>query len=119
MYTNYMEYIQMKGQMFHTGLRKLLTLLIVSLFGYCSLSAQETANKVSILSDAITMEEAFAEIEKQTGYSIAYEQSALNLKKKLSLSFLTSTMRHPKKISKSSLQTMPISPYVFLLISLF
>ena len=83
MYTNYMEYIQMKGQMFHTGLRKLLTLLIVSLFGYRSLSAQETANKVSILSDAITMEEALAEIEKQTGYSIAYEQSALNLKKKL------------------------------------
>lgn len=50
--------------------------------------AQE--KKITIQQKSISIKKAFAEIEKQTGYSIAYEQSKLDLKKKISLS-LTNT----------------------------
>ena len=42
--------------------------------------------KITIQNKKISLKEAFAQIETQTGYSIAYEQSNLDIDKKQSLS---------------------------------
>lgn len=42
--------------------------------------------KITIQNKSISLKEAFAQIEVQTGYSIAYEQSNLDIEKKQSLS---------------------------------
>lgn len=47
------------------------------------LSAQE--KKITIQEKSISIEKAFEQIEKQTGYSIAYGQSKIDVKKKISL----------------------------------
>ena len=49
-------------------------------------AAQNSEQKITIENKNITIKEAFASIEQQTEYTIAYEQSMLNLKKRLSLS---------------------------------
>lgn len=56
------------------------------LFIFSVLSAQERDRKVTIQEKDITLKEVFSRIEKQTGYTIAYEQSKLDLKKKISVS---------------------------------
>lgn len=52
----------------------------------CSLVAQNGEKKITILNKNISLKEAFLQIEQQTGYSVAYEQSNLDVEKKLSLS---------------------------------
>ncbi|MFA6201495.1 MAG: STN domain-containing protein, partial [Bacteroidales bacterium] len=47
--------------------------------------AQKTKT-VSFASGSVTIKEGISQIEKQTGYSIAYEQSGLNLSQVVSLS---------------------------------
>jgi hypothetical protein len=60
--------------------------LIFSLFLCSGIAAQNAAKKITIHAKNISLKEAFFQIEQQTGYSIAYEQSTLDLKKKISLS---------------------------------
>lgn len=57
-------------------------------FAFLSLTAtaQNAGKTVTIQNKDLSLKEAFAEIELQTGYSVAYELSALDLKKRLSLS---------------------------------
>jgi hypothetical protein len=50
----------------------------------CLLIAQE--KKITIQEKNITLENVFAQIEKQTGYSIAYDLSKIDVKKKISIS---------------------------------
>lgn len=60
----------------------LLTFIFLSL----NLIAQNKENKITIQNKNISLKNVFLEIEKQTAYTIAYEQSSLNLKKEISLS---------------------------------
>lgn len=48
-------------------------------------AAQEKEKKVNIHNKNITLKEAFTQIELQTGYSVAYEQSSLDIEKKQTL----------------------------------
>ncbi|NDW08441.1 TonB-dependent receptor [Dysgonomonas sp. 520] len=65
-----------------------ITIFIFSLFILCSsIAAQNSDKKITIQNKNISLKDAFSQIEKQTGYSIAYEQSTLDLKKRISLSF--------------------------------
>lgn len=52
-----------------------------------SATAQNEGKRVTIQNRNISLKEAFAEIELQTGYSVAYELSALDTQKKQSLYF--------------------------------
>lgn len=63
-------------------------LAIFLFFAFLSLTtvAQNKEKKITIQNKRISLKEAFAQIESQTGYSIAYEQSNLDLEKKQSLS---------------------------------
>lgn len=63
-------------------------LAIFLFFTFLSLTtvAQNKEKKITIQNKRISLKEAFAQIESQTGYSIAYEQSNLDLEKKQSLS---------------------------------
>ena len=63
-------------------------LAIFLFFTFLSLTtvAQNKDKKITIQNNRISLKEAFAQIESQTGYSIAYEQSNLDLEKKQSLS---------------------------------
>lgn len=61
-------------------------IFIFTLFLFSSVMAQNTDKKITIQNKEISLKDAFLQIEKQTVYSIAYEQSTLNLKKKISLS---------------------------------
>lgn len=49
-------------------------------------TAQNDKKQITIQNKNISLKEAFAEIELQTGYSIAYELSTVDVKKKISLS---------------------------------
>ena len=51
----------------------------------CSLPAQNIEKRITILNKNISLKEAFLQIEQQTGYSVAYQQSNLNIDKKISL----------------------------------
>ncbi len=59
---------------------------IFSLFLLSGVTAQTTDKKITIQNKSISLKEAFALIEQQTGYSIAYEHSTLDLNKSISLS---------------------------------
>ena len=69
-------------------------LAIFLFFTFLSLTtvAQNKEKKITIQNKRISLKEAFAQIESQTGYSIAYEQSNLNIEKKHSLSFKNVTI---------------------------
>ena len=56
-------------------------LAIFLFFPFLSLTtiAQNKDKKITIQNKNISLKEAFAQIETQTGYSIAYEQSNLNI----------------------------------------
>lgn len=70
--------------------KKQLDKLILFLFfalHFLTIAAQNAEKKVTIQHKNISLKEVFAQIELQTGYSIAYEQSNLNLSKTQMLSF--------------------------------
>lgn len=60
-------------------------LLISFTFFISNIYAQESEKRITIKNKKISIKEAFNQIEKQTTYTIAYEQSSLNLKKEISL----------------------------------
>lgn len=64
---------------------KILLFLFFALLSFNAI-AQNKEKQITIRNKNISLQEAFAEIELQTGYSIAYELSALDVKKKISLS---------------------------------
>ncbi|TFD93774.1 prevent-host-death protein [Dysgonomonas capnocytophagoides] len=59
---------------------------VLFLFFASTAITQDNNKKITIQERNISIKEAFTKIEQQTGYSIAYEQSKLDLKKKISLS---------------------------------
>ena len=63
-------------------------ILLFLFFAFLSLNAtaQNDKKQITIQNKNISLKEAFAEIELQTGYSIAYELSAVDVKRKISLS---------------------------------
>lgn len=69
-------------------------LAIFLFFTFLSLTtvAQNKEKKITIQNKKISLKEAFAQIETQTGYSIAYEQSKLDIEKKHSLSLKNATV---------------------------
>jgi len=67
-------------------LRRTLIILCIMLLPSVAI-AQEKNQTVTIQQTNISLREAFALIESQTNYSIAYEHSALDVDKKISLSF--------------------------------
>ena len=69
-------------------------LAIFLFFTFLSLTtiAQNKDKKITIQNKNISLKEAFAQIETQTGYSIAYEQSKLDIEKKHSLSLKNVTV---------------------------
>ena len=84
-------------------------LAIFLFFTFLSLTtiAQNKDKKITIQNKNISLKEAFAQIETQTGYSIAYEQSNLNIEKKHSLSFKNVT------IDKAMTQLLKETGYVY------
>lgn len=66
-------------------LYRIIILLFFISFSFGT-TAQEKEMKISIQNKSISIKEAFSKIEQQTDYSIAYEQLALDLNKKISLS---------------------------------
>mgnify|MGYP000475330893 FL=1 len=63
-------------------------ILLFLFFAFPSLNAtaQNDRKQITIQNKNISLKEAFTEIELQTGYSIAYELSAVDVKRKISLS---------------------------------
>ena len=63
-------------------------ILLFLFFAFLSLNAtaQNDRKQITIQNKNISLKEAFAEVELQTGYSIAYELSVVDVKKKISLS---------------------------------
>lgn len=63
-------------------------ILLFLFFAFLSLNAtaQNDRKPITIQNKNISLQEAFTEIELQTGYSIAYELSAVDVKRKISLS---------------------------------
>ena len=57
---------------------KLILLVAIILYGPIIVHAQNSNVRVSIKRNSLTIKEAFHEIKKQTGMSVAYNQSKLN-----------------------------------------
>lgn len=57
-----------------------------------SLMAQNSEKRITILNKNISLKEAFLQIEQQTGYSVAYEQSNLDVEKRLPLALNEATI---------------------------
>ena len=70
---------------------KMIILLFFSILSLTALS-QNAEKKITIQNKNISLKEAFEQIELQTDYSIAYEQSNLNLKKRQSLSLKSASI---------------------------
>ena len=72
-------------------------LAIFLFFTFLSLTtvAQNKEKKITIQNKSISLKEAFAQIEVQTGYSIAYEQSNLDIEKKQLLFLRKITSKSP------------------------
>ena len=85
-------------------------LAIFLFFTFLSLTtvAQNKEKKITIQNKSISLKEAFAQIEVQTGYSIAYEQSNLDIEKKQSLSLKNVA------IDKAMTQLLKETGYVYL-----
>lgn len=74
--------------------------------------AQDNEKLITIQNKSISLKEVFSEIEKQTGYSIAYEKSSVNTDKKISLSLKNATIDQAlKEIVKDSGLTYKITGY--------
>lgn len=83
----------------------LLTFIFLSL----NLVAQDKRDKITIQNKSISLKDAFSEIEKQTTYTIAYEQSSLELKKEISLSLENAD------IDTSLKQILKNTDYIFII----
>ena len=66
-------------------INKILLFLFFAFLSF-NATAQNDKKQITIQNKNISLKEAFAEIELQTGYSIAYELSAVDVKRKISLS---------------------------------
>lgn len=74
--------------------------------------AQSKENKITIQDKNISLKALFEQIEKQTTYSIAYEQSALDLSKRISLSLKNTDINTVLKIAlKETKHTYKINGY--------
>lgn len=74
--------------------------------------AQSKENKITIQDKSISLKVLFEQIEKQTTYSIAYEQSALDLSKRISLSLKNTDINAVLKIAlKETKHTYKIKGY--------
>lgn len=77
-----------------------------------SVVAQNGERKITILNKNITLKEAFLQIEQQTGYSVAYEQSNLNVEKKIPLALNEANIDHAlKQILKNTKYIYRIKGY--------
>lgn len=65
-----------------------LCMLLFMLYTIVPGISQNLDKTITMICDKITIKEAITQIEKQTGYSIAYEQSELNLAQVISLSLI-------------------------------
>lgn len=75
-------------------------------------SAQNGEKKITIQNKNISLKEAFLQIEQQTGYSVAYEQSNLNTDRRLSLSLKDANIDQAlAQILKGTRQTYRIKGY--------
>ena len=70
---------------------KMIILLFFSILSLTAIS-QNAEKKITIQNKNISLKEAFEQIELQTDYSIAYEQSNLNLKKRQALSLKSASI---------------------------
>lgn len=87
------------------------------LFIFSTITAQDSEKKITIQDKSISLRDVLAQIEKQTGYSIAYEQSNLDLKKKISVSLKKVNIHKAlSEILKSTGFTYKITGYHVILI---
>ena len=84
-------------------------MIILLFFSILSLTAisQNAEKKITIQNKNISLKEAFEQIELQTDYSIAYEQSNLNLKKRQALSLKSAS------IEKALTQILKGTGYIY------
>lgn len=84
-------------------------MIILLFFSILSLTAisQNAEKKITIQNKNISLKEAFEQIELQTDYSIAYEQSNLNLKKRQVLSLKSAS------IEKALTQILKGTGYIY------
>ena len=66
-------------------INKILLFLFFAFLSF-NATAQNDRKQITIQNKNISLKEAFSEVELQTGYSIAYELSTVDVKKKISLS---------------------------------
>ena len=89
-------------------------MIILLFFSFLSLTAipQNAEKKITIQNKNISLKEAFEQIELQTGYSIAYEQSDLDLSRKRSLSLKSASIdKAMKQVLKGTGYTYKIKGY--------
>ena len=86
---------------------KMIILLFFSILSLTAIS-QNAEKKITIQNKNISLKEAFEQIELQTDYSIAYEQSNLNLKKRQALSLKSAS------IEKALTQILKGTGYILL-----
>ena len=94
--------------------------IIFLLFTLLSLTAtaQDEGKRITIQNKNSSLKEAFAQIELQTGYSVAYELSALDVKKQLSLSFKNLSIdKALSQILKGTRYTYKITGYHIIITS--
>lgn len=94
--------------------------IIFLLFTLLSLAAtaQDEGKRITIQNRNSSLKEAFAQIELQTGYSVAYELSALDVKKQLSLSFKNLSIdKALSQILKGTRYTYKITGYHIIITS--
>lgn len=72
-----------------------------------AVNAQDGEKKITIQNKSISLKDVFAQIESQTGYSVAYEQSDLDIEKKVSLSLKKAS------IDKTMTQLLKNSGYAY------
>ncbi len=93
---------------------RFLILTTISLIPF-SLIAQE--KKINIQEKSISLEKVFEQIEKQSGYSIAYGQSKIDVKKKISLSLKDASLdKALTEVLKTTALTYKINGYHVILI---
>jgi outer membrane receptor for ferrienterochelin and colicin len=91
--------------------------MIAALPSLNPISAQEVQEKKISIEATLTIAEAFAQIEKQTGHSIAYGQSKIDTKKKITLSLKGASLDEAMTgVLKSTGLTYKLNGYHIILI---
>lgn len=94
-----------------------IIIFIFLFFLFSSISAQNIDKKITIQNKSISLKEIFLLIEQQTGYSIAYEQSTLDLNKKISISLNNASIdKALKQILKGTQHIYKIIGYHIIII---